>query len=292
MLIFKSTYIENNEFDVHKIRTYNFPMKEDLVMFDYEDIKVEVCEHIAVITLNRPAVLNAMRMQTKHELENAVDALDADSDVYGVIITGAGKAFAAGSDINEISVDREGSETQSMSAAAHVLMNKIENMGKPVLAAINGYALGGGLELALACDLRIAGKRAKMGVPEVELGVAPCYGGTQRLPRLIGTGRAKEMLFTGKKVNAEEAYRIGLVERIAESDDVMDDARAFMQEIVRMAPIAVRYNKKCVNEGMKMSLEEGLALEAEVAGVLVETKDAAEGVRAFLEKRKPVFSNH
>ena len=260
-------------------------------MYEFEDITVEVWEHIAVVTLNRPQVLNAMRMQTKEELESAVEQLDADPDVYGVILTGAGKAFAAGSDIHEISVDREGIETKQMSQKAHVLMNKIEQMGKPVIAAINGYALGGGLELALACDLRIAGKRAKMGVPEVELGVAPCYGGTQRLPRLIGTGRAKELLYTGRKINAQEALAIGLVERVAESDDVMTDAMEWMRGITRMAPVAVRYCKKCVNEGIAMSLADGLALEADIAGILVETDDANEGVRAFFEKRKPEFRN-
>lgn len=260
-------------------------------MNTYEDIIVEKKDHIAIITLNRPDVLNAMRMKTKGELTDAIDVLGRDDTIYGILITGAGKAFGAGSDIHEISVDREGRETTEMSAAAHRLMDKIETMDKPVIAVINGYALGGGLELALACDMRVMSSSAKVGLPEVELGVAPCYGGTQRLPRLIGASRAKDMLFTGRHVGAEEALQMGLVNRVYAPEKLMSESFALMEEIIRNAPVAVKFCKRCVNKGIQMHLGDGLSYEAEVAGILVETEDAKEGVNAFFEKRKPQFKN-
>jgi len=257
----------------------------------YEDIIVEVRDKIAFITINRPNVLNALRMKTKEELEHAIDTIAADDNIFGVIITGSGRAFIAGSDINEISVDKKGEETVNMSKKAHQLFNKFEEMGKPVIAAVNGHAMGGGTELALACDIRIASTRAIFGLPEVDLGVAPCYGGTQRLPRLVGTGIAKELLFTGRKVKADEAFRIGLVNKVVEHAELMNEAEAMMKSILKNAPIAVKYCKFMVNKGMQMCLADGLNYEAEVAGILVETEDAKEGVRAFFEKRDPVFKN-
>lgn len=256
----------------------------------YKDIILTKDDNIGIITINRPNVLNALRSNTKEEIENAINFLDEDNEIRGIIITGTGKGFISGSDISEISVDAEGKETVEMSKKAHKLFDRFEEIGKPILAAVNGYAMGGGTELALACDLRIAGERAVFGLPEVDLGVAPCYGGTQRLPRLVGSGVALEMLF-GAKFSAADAYRVGLVNKVVPDDELMDTAIAMMKKIASKAPIAVKYCKYMVNKGIQMSLQEGLDYEAEVAGLLVETEDAKEGVKAFFEKRKPEFKN-
>lgn len=256
---------------------------------EYEDIICEVKDRVAYITINRPAVLNALRMKTKKELEHAIDTIAADDGILGVIITGTGRAFISGNDISEIRIDAKGEETVAMSTQAHLLFDKFEAMGKPIIAAVNGFAMGGGTELALACDIRIASTKAVFGLPEVHLGVAPCYGGTQRLPRLIGTGMAKELLFTGRKVRADEAKAIGLVNRVAEHDELMTEAEALMRSILKNGPVAVKTCKDLVNRGMAMSLAEGLVYEAEVNGRLAETQDAKEGVQAFFEKREPVF---
>jgi enoyl-CoA hydratase len=258
---------------------------------DYKDILFKVEDNIAFITINRPKVLNALRMNTKKELENAMDRIAEDDNVLGVIITGEGRGFIAGSDISEISVDKKGEETAEMSKHAHALFDKFEALGKPIIAAVNGYALGGGTELALACDIRLASSKAVFGLPEVDLGVAPCYGGTQRLPRLVGKGIAMELLLTGKKLKADEAKEIGLVNKVVEHAELMKEAVDMMQSIIKNGPIAVKYCKYMVNKGMEMSLTDGLDYESEVAGILVETEDAKEGVRAFFEKRKPVFNN-
>lgn len=258
---------------------------------DYQDIIYEVKDHIAYITVNRPQVLNALRMKTKEEIENAIDIIAADDRIHGVIITGTGRSFISGNDISEIKIDSKGEETVAMSRQAHKMFDKFEALGKPIIAAINGFALGGGTELALACDIRIASSKAVFGLPEVRLGVAPCYGGTQRLPRLVGTGVAKELLFTGRKVKADEAKDIGLVNKVVEHDELMNEAEALMRLILKNAPIAVKSCKYMVNKGMEMSLADGLVYEAEVNGMLAETEDAKEGVKAFFEKREPVFKN-
>ena len=203
---------------------------------DYQDIIYEVRDNVAYITINRPDVLNALRMQTKEELEDAVDKTAADDSILGLIITGVGRSFISGNDISEIRVDAKGEETVAMSTQAHRLFDKFEAMGKPIIAAVNGYALGGGTELALACDLRIASEKAVFGLPEVGLGVAPCYGGTQRLPRLIGAGPAKEMLFTGRKVKAPEALALGLVNKVVPADDLAREADAMMASILKKRP--------------------------------------------------------
>lgn len=257
---------------------------------DYKDIRIERHNEIAILTINRPEVLNALRMNTKKEIEDAIKNIEDNDEIRGLIITGTGKGFISGSDISEISVDGKGEETTEMSKQAHALMNSIEEMSIPVIAAINGYAMGGGTELALACDIRIASEKAIFGLPEVDLGVAPCYGGTQRLPRLVGKGAAFEMLF-GEKIDARNAYRIGLVNRVVSHEELMEASLAMMRKIIRKAPIAIKYCKKMVHKGMEMSLKDGLDYEAEIAGMLVETEDAKEGVYAFFEKRKAVFKN-
>lgn len=256
---------------------------------EYQDILVEIKDRVACITVNRPEVLNALRMKTKQELEHAIDTIAADDVVLGVIITGTGRSFISGNDISEIRIDARGEETVAMSTQAHKLFDKFEAMGKPIIAAVNGFAMGGGTELALACDIRLASTKAVFGLPEVHLGVAPCYGGTQRLPRLVGTGIAKELLFTGRKVKADEALAIGLVNRVVEHEKLMPEAEELMQSILKNGPIAVRTCKELVDRGMAMSLADGLVYEAEVNGMLAETQDAREGVKAFFEKRSPVF---
>ena len=257
----------------------------------FEEILYEVKDQIAVITINRPKVLNALKTTTKQEISAAIDLASEDDSVRGVIITGAGRGFISGTDISEIHIDAKAEVTIEMSRQAHALFDKFDRLDKPIIAAVNGYAMGGGAELALACDLRVASTKAVFALPEVSLGVAPCYGGTQRLPRLIGAGRAKDLLFTGRKVGAEEAFSIGLVERLAEPESLMEEATALMKSILRNAPIAVRVCKELVNRGMEMELKDGLALEAERNGMLAETEDAREGVRAFFEKRPPEFIN-
>lgn len=258
---------------------------------EYQDIIFQVKDNIAYIIVNRPEVLNALRMKTKEEIEHAIDVIAADDSICGVIITGTGRAFISGNDISEIKIDSKGEETVAMSRHAQKMLDKFEAMGKPIIAAINGYALGGGTELALACDIRIASTKAVFGLPEVRLGVAPCYGGTQRLPRLVGVGIAKELLFTGRKVSAEEAKEIGLVKKVVEHDELMNEAEALMKQILKNAPIAVKTCKELVNKGMEMSLADALVYESELNGMLAETEDAKEGVKAFFEKRSPVFKN-
>ncbi|MDR3230716.1 MAG: enoyl-CoA hydratase/isomerase family protein [Synergistaceae bacterium] len=254
---------------------------------EFKDIIYEVRDRIAFITINRPKALNALLMNTKKELGDAIDAVAADDNVLGVIITGNGRAFCAGTDISEIPVDEAG--IRAMSKKAHILFNKFDELGKPIIAAVNGYALGGGSELVLACDIVIASSKAKFGMPEIDLGVNCCYGGTQRLPRLVGTMVAKEMLFTGKQLSAEEAKALGMVNRVVEHAEVLAEAEKLMKEIIGKAPIAVKYNKYLINRGMDKTFPDALDYEEEISGIVFTTEDAKEGLKAFLEKRKPVF---
>ena len=254
---------------------------------EYKDIVYESRDHIAFITINRPKALNALLMNTKEELGRAIDAIAGDDDIRGVIITGTGRAFCAGTDITEIPTDEKG--VRNMSKMAHTLFNKFDELGKPIIAAVNGYALGGGTELVLACDIVIASSKAIFGLPEIDLGVNPCYGGTQRLPRIVGPMVAKELLFTGKSVKAEEAKALGIVNRIVEHADLLPEAEKLMKEIVAKAPIAIKYNKYLVNNGLNKTLADALDYEEEISGTVFVTEDAKEGLKAFLEKRKPEF---
>lgn len=264
---------------------------------EYQDIIFEIKEGYAVLTLNRPKVLNAIRQQTKQEINDALDQIEKDDSIRGLIVTGTpgvnGKrgAFTVGSDISETQGDRTAAETEAFSRAGQALMDRFANLEVPVIAAVNGYALGGGLELALACDLRVAADNAVLGVPEVDLGVTPCYGGTQRLARIAGAGVAKDLLFTARQVRADEALQLGIVNRVVPADKLVEEAEALMKQILKNGPIAVRCCKKLVDKGLEMSLEEGLRYEAKLNGELAETEDAREGMRAFQEKRKPVFRN-
>ena len=244
---------------------------------------------IAYVTINRPKVLNALNQATWRELQTAFEAARQDDDVRGVILTGAGdKAFIAGADIGELS-KISAVEAERSSSYGQTVLNLLENLGKPVIAAINGFALGGGCETAMACTIRIAAESAKFGQPEVKLGVLPGGGGTQRLPRLVGKGRALQLILTGDIINAQEAYRIGLVNEVVPAADLIARAAAILKQIFSNAPIAVKYSIEAVNKGLETSQAEGFALEASFFGLCAATEDKKEGTSAFLAKRAPQF---
>jgi enoyl-CoA hydratase len=244
---------------------------------------------VAIVTVNRPAVLNALNTQTMDELRRTILALGSDEDVRAVILTGAGeKAFIAGADINELAVQTPAGG-KDHAAAGQRVFDLIEHMGKPVIAAINGYALGGGCELAMACTLRIAADTARIGQPEINLGIIPGYGGSQRLARLVGRGRALELLLTGDPITAQEAHRLGLVNRVVPAAELMAEARTLAATLAAKAPIAVRYILEAVNRGLQMGLADAQAFEATLFGLVASSEDMREGTRAFLEKRRAQF---
>ncbi len=244
---------------------------------------------VATITINRPKVLNALNAQTLDELRRVILACRHDDSVRCVIITGAGeKSFIAGADINELSVQTPTGGREHAMAGQHIL-DLIENLGKPVIAAINGFALGGGCELAMACTLRIAADTARLGQPEINLGIIPGYAGTQRLARLVGRGRALELLLTGDHIMAPEAHRLGLVNRIVPAAELMAETRKLAASLAAKAPIAVRYIIDAVNRGLDMAFPDAQVFEATLFGLVSSTEDMREGTRAFLEKRKAEF---
>ncbi|HTV04728.1 MAG TPA: enoyl-CoA hydratase-related protein [Acidobacteriaceae bacterium] len=252
---------------------------------------VEILDAVAVITLNRPKVLNALNAALLSELDATLPVLSEDDAVRAVIVTGAGeKAFAAGADIEELAAVSQ-SEGQLLAERGQRIFSRIENLGKPVIAAINGFALGGGCELALAATIRIACESARLGQPEVKLGLIPGYGGTQRLPRLVGKGAALKMMLTGEMVSAAEALRIGLVDEVTPASELMPRARTIAKTIAGMAPIAVRECIAAVHAGYDLPMDEGQAQEAARFGLCCGTEDKAEGTRAFLEKRAPKWRN-
>jgi len=254
-----------------------------------ENLIVERDGAVAIVTVNRPKVLNALNSATLDELRRTILALKHDEGVRAVIITGAGdKSFIAGADINELAQQSPVGGREHALQGQHVL-DLIENMGKPVIAAINGYALGGGCELAMACTLRIAADTAKLGQPEINLGIIPGYAGTQRLARLVGKGRALELLLTGDQISAQEAHRLGLVNRVVPAADLMAETRSLATVLTSKAPVAVRYIIEAVNKGLQMSFPEAQVHEATLFGLVASTDDMREGTRAFLEKRKPDF---
>lgn len=254
-----------------------------------ENLLLERADGVAIVTVNRPKVLNALNTQTLDELRRTILALKHDDTVRCVILTGAGeKAFIAGADINELAVQSPTSGREHAMRGQHVL-DLIEHMGKPVLAAINGYALGGGCELAMACTIRLAADTAKLGQPEINLGIIPGYAGSQRLSRLVGRGRALELLLTGEQIPAQEAYRLGLVNRVVPAAELMTEARTLAGALAAKAPVAVRYIIDAVNKGLQMSFAEAQAYEATLFGLVASTDDMREGTRAFLEKRKAEF---
>ena len=244
---------------------------------------------IAYVTVNRPKVLNALNTPTWTDLRTAFEDAKADASVHGVILTGAGyKAFIAGADISELAhVDAY--EAEESSRFGQGVLDLVENLGKPVIAAVNGFALGGGCETAMACTIRIAVELAKFGQPEVKLGLLPGGGGTQRLPRLVGKGRALQLILTGETISAQEAYRIGLVNEVVPATNLIARAETILKQISANAPIAVKFSLEAANKGMDTSQAEGFALEASYFGICAATQDKKEGTSAFLEKRAPQF---
>jgi len=244
---------------------------------------------IGYVTLNRPKVLNALNKATINELRAAFEGARNDSTVRGVILTGAGeKAFAAGADIAEIA-NNTAVEAEEATRRGQALTDLIENLGKPVIAAVNGFALGGGCELAMSCSIRIAAETAKFGQPEVKLGVMPGYGGTQRMPRLVGRGRALRLILSGDIIDAAEAYRIGLVDELVPYAQLIERAETVLKKIIANAPLSVKYSLEAVNKGLETSVAEGLLIEASLFAVCASTDDKKEGTSAFLEKRAPKF---
>jgi len=259
-------------------------------MTEYSNLQLDVQHRIAVLAVNRPDKLNALNEQTIRELGEAVDEITRRDDVGGVILTGVGeKAFVAGADIAELA--RMGPvDGIDVSRLGQQVFRRIELSRKPVIAAVNGFALGGGCELALACHLRIASENAQFGLPEVKLGIIPGYGGTLRLPRIVGKGRALELMLTAQFIKADEAYRIGLANKVVPQAELMDTARKTMETILANGPVAVGLAIECATRGMEMSVDDGLALESNLFGLLAATSDMREGMSAFLEKRKAAFT--
>jgi enoyl-CoA hydratase len=245
---------------------------------------------VALITVNRPDKLNALSSAVIADLDRAAGEIASDAGIRAAIITGAGaKAFVAGADINELAALTP-AEARAYALRGQQVFRKIETLGKPVVAAVNGFALGGGLELAMACTVRFASDNAKMGQPEVKLGIIPGYGGTQRLPRLVGRGRALELLLSGEMMAAEEAHRIGLVNAVVPQAELLNHCRAWLDKVLANAPLALALVQEAVDVGLSSGLEEGLRFEAAAFGVSAATEDRREGTRAFLEKRRAVFA--
>src|SRR5580698_1597178 len=256
----------------------------------FENIRYEERPPIAVVTVDRPKVLNALNFLSMKELEQVFLEIQQNSAIRAVLLTGAGeKAFVAGADIGELAT-LSPLEGEQVASRGQRILNLIENCGKPVIACINGFALGGGCELALACTLRIASSNARLGQPEVKIGIIPGYGGTQRLPRLIGKGAALKMILTGEAISAAEALRLGLVDEVVEPAQLLPRAEQIAQTIAGMAPLAIRDAIRAVNAGYDLPLASGLELEASLFGLACSTSDKAEGARAFLEKRVPQWS--
>ena len=256
----------------------------------YENLLYEVRDRVAVITIDRPDKLNALNRTTVEELDKAIGEAGADSNVGAVIITGSGpKSFVAGADIKELS-EQTPIGGKDYSLYGQEVLTRIESLGKVVIAAINGFALGGGCELALACNIRIAAENARLGLPEVTLGIIPGFGGTQRLPRIVGKGRGLELILSGEMIGAAEAHRIGLVNRVVGEGQALAEAEKLAQLIITRGPVAVRLAIEAVNQGIEMPLEEGFFLEATLFGLVVTTDDFKEGTLAFIEKRKAKFS--
>ncbi|MGD0979820.1 MAG: enoyl-CoA hydratase-related protein [Candidatus Bathyarchaeia archaeon] len=256
---------------------------------DFKYIIYEKSEGIATITLNRPEALNAFSKEVVEEIMHTLEDVKNDENVRVVVLTGAGeKAFSAGADIKAMA-GMTALKARELSLMGETLCLALENLEKPVIAALNGYALGGGLEVAMSCDLRVASENARMGQTEINIGLIPGWGGTQRLTRLIGRGKAKELVFTGRMIDAKTAEQLGIINMVAPADKFKETVRQFALELASKAPVAVRVAKAVINKGADIGLDSALALEREAFGVVASTEDLKEGVSAFTEKRKPVF---
>lgn len=258
---------------------------------ELKNVLLEKKDKVAIVTINRPKALNALNSGTLQDLELVLEDLEKDENVYVVILTGAGeKAFVAGADITEMK-DLNTMEGRAFSILGNKVFRRLENLEKPVIAAIPGFALGGGCELALSCDIRIASEKAKFAQPEVGLGITPGFGGTQRLARIVGAGVAKEIIYTTRIVKADEALRIGLVNKVVEVDKLMEEAMAMANTIAAQAPIAVKLAKAAINRGLQCDIDTATMYEAEAFGACFSTADQKEGMTAFVEKRDKSFQN-
>lgn len=255
---------------------------------EYKRLIIEHQDNVCIVKINNPEMLNALNTETLRELGQVFDEIAGDDATDVVILTGEGRAFVAGADISEMSILKaaEGKKFGELGAS---VFRKIELLKQPVIAAVNGFALGGGCELAMACDIRIASAKAKFGQPEVGLGITPGFSGTQRLPRLVGVGKAKELIYTAAVIDAAEAYRIGLVNKVAEPEELMNIAGEMARTIASKAQLAVRYSKEAINRGIETDVETGIAIETDLFGLCFATSDQKEGMDAFLWKRKPDF---
>ena len=257
---------------------------------NFNSLLLDIADGVAVVTINRPAALNALNREVLDELAAVFAELKQNSDVACVILTGSGsKAFVAGADIAEMQA-LDAVSAEHFARLGHAILNTIESFPKPVIAAVNGFALGGGCELAMACDIRIAAENARFGQPEVNLGVIPGFGGTLRLARLVGKGRAKELIFTGDMIDAQEAYRIGLANKVATAEELLSKARKMATKIASKGPVAVRFAKESVDNGLEMDLDRAGRFEASLFGLCFATADQKEGMQAFLEKRPAKFT--
>lgn len=257
---------------------------------EYKNVILEKEGKLALLTINRPKALNALNSETVMEIDSAIDEIAADDAVLAVIITGAGKSFVAGADITQMK-DFNTLEGRKFSRLGNKVFRKLENLEKPVIAAVNGFALGGGCELSLACDIRIASSKAKFGQPEVGLGITPGFGGTQRLARVVGPGMAKELIYTAKMIKADEALRIGLVNSVFEPEKLLEEAKKLANTIASNAPVAVRMSKAAINRGIQCDIDTAVAYESEAFGECFSTEDQKEGMTAFVEKREKNFKN-
>ena len=255
----------------------------------YSLLELSVVDRVATLTINRPDKLNALNAATIGELGNAIDEIRTRDDIAGAILTGAGRAFVAGADISELAAQTP-MQAKQRALRGQRVFRQFETSPKPVVAAVNGFALGGGCELAMSCHVRIGSDTAKFGQPEVKLGICPGYGGTQRLPRLVGMGRALQLLMTGEIIDAAEAYRIGLVNRVVPGTDLLASADALVRQMLANAPLALASCIETVVRGTEIPLDDALNLEANHFALLAGSQDMAEGARAFLEKRPPVFA--
>lgn len=258
---------------------------------ELKNVILEKDGRVGTIYINRPKALNALNSDTLKELDYVIDEIAKDDEIFAVILTGAGeKSFVAGADITEMK-DLNVIQGRSFGILGNKVFRKLENLEKPVIAAVNGFALGGGCELAMACDIRIASTKAKFGQPEVGLGITPGFGGTQRLARIVGTGMAKEMIFTAKIIKADEALRIGLVNSVYEPETLMEEAKKLASAIAAQAPLAVKYAKAGINRGIQCDIDTAVLYESEVFGQCFATEDQKEGMTAFIEKREKNFKN-
>ena len=258
---------------------------------ELKNVILEMEEHLAIVTINRPKALNALNSETLKDLNTVIDDLEKDDNIYAVILTGAGeKSFVAGADISEMK-DLDEKQGKEFGLLGNQVFLRLENLNKPVIAAIQGFALGGGCEISMACDIRIASDKALFGQPEVGLGITPGFGGTQRLARLVGMGKAKEMIYTARNIKADEALEIGLVNKVVPLESLMDEAKKMALKIIVNAPIAVKEAKDAINRGMQVSIDKAVEIEAEDFGKCFDSEDQFEGMSAFLERRAKNFKN-